>query len=71
VNLVGDAPDEDAVLSLVLELGGTISAEHGVGVAKAAWLERSVGADAYAAMRAIKRALDPEGLLNPGVIFSS
>jgi FAD/FMN-containing dehydrogenase len=70
VNLVGDAPDEDAVLELVVSLGGTISAEHGVGVAKAAWLERSVGPGAYAAMRAIKRALDPQGILNPGVIFS-
>jgi FAD/FMN-containing dehydrogenase len=68
---VGAAPDEDAVLSLVLELGGTISAEHGIGVAKAAWLERSVGAGAYAAMRAVKQALDPDGILNPGVIFSS
>ncbi|MEA2125150.1 MAG: hypothetical protein QOI80_1932 [Solirubrobacteraceae bacterium] len=71
VNLVGDAPDEEGVLGLVLSLGGTISAEHGVGVAKTAWLERSVGAEAYAAMRALKRALDPAGILNPGVILST
>ncbi len=71
VNLVGDAPDEDAVLALVLELGGTISAEHGVGVAKAAWLERARGSAEVAAMRAIKAALDPQGILNPGVLFSS
>ncbi len=71
VNLVGDAPDADAVLGLVLELGGTISAEHGIGVAKAAWLERGVGAEAHAAMRAIKRALDPDGILNPGVVLRS
>ncbi len=70
VNLVGDAPDEDAVLSLVLELGGTISAEHGIGVAKAAWLERARGSAEVAAMRAIKHALDPQGILNPGVILS-
>ena len=70
VNLVGDA-DADAVLGLVIDLGGTISAEHGIGVAKTAWLERSVGTEAYAAMRAIKRALDPDGLLNPGVIFGN
>jgi FAD/FMN-containing dehydrogenase len=69
VNLVGDAPDEDAVLELVLALGGTISAEHGVGVAKAAWLERARGAAEVAAMRAVKRALDPQGILNPGVLF--
>ena len=70
VNLVGDAPDGDAVLSLVLELGGTISAEHGIGVAKAAWLERARGAAEVAAMRAVKRALDPQNILNPGVVFS-
>jgi FAD/FMN-containing dehydrogenase len=70
VNLVGDAPDEDGVLSLALELGGTISAEHGVGVAKAAWLERARGAAEVQAMRAIKRALDPAGILNPGVLFA-
>jgi FAD/FMN-containing dehydrogenase len=69
VNLVGAAPDADGVLGLVLELGGTISAEHGVGVAKAAWLERARGSEAVAAMRAIKHALDPAGILNPGVVF--
>lgn len=69
VNLVGNAPDEDAVLSLVLELGGTISAEHGVGVAKTAWLERARGTAEVAAMRAIKAALDPDGRLNPGVLL--
>ena len=69
VNLIGDAPDEDAVLSLVLDCGGTISAEHGVGVAKAAWLERARGRAEVAAMRAIKDALDPQGILNPGVLL--
>ncbi len=69
VNLVGDAPDADAVLQLVLDLGGTISAEHGVGVAKAAWLERARGSTEIAAMRAIKAALDPQGILNPGVLL--
>jgi FAD/FMN-containing dehydrogenase len=69
VNLLGDA-DEDAVLELVLELGGTISAEHGVGVAKARWLERARGAAEVHAMRAIKHALDPDGILNPGVIIA-
>jgi FAD/FMN-containing dehydrogenase len=50
---------------------GTISAEHGIGVAKTAWLERDRGAADVAAMRAIKRALDPKGILNPGVIFAT
>ena len=73
VNLLGADPDEesldDAVLELVLELGGTISAEHGVGVAKARWLERARGSGQVAAMRAIKRALDPSGILNPGAVL--
>jgi len=69
VNLVGDGADSDSVLALVLELGGTISAEHGVGVAKAGWLERARDQAEVAAMRAIKRALDPAGILNPGVVL--
>ncbi len=74
VNLLGADPEDravdDAVLGLVLDCGGTISAEHGIGVAKAAWLERARGPVEVAAMRAIKRALDPDGLLNPGVVLS-
>lgn len=73
VNVLGADPDDagvdGAVLELVLECGGTISAEHGVGVSKAAWLERARGSVELAAMRAIKRALDPTGLLNPGAVL--
>jgi FAD/FMN-containing dehydrogenase len=57
------------VLGRVIEMGGTISAEHGVGVAKTAWLERVKGPVAAGALRAIKHALDPHGLLNPGALF--
>jgi FAD/FMN-containing dehydrogenase len=75
VNVLGADPDDpsvdDAVLGLAIECGGTISAEHGVGVAKAGWLERARGADEVAAMRAIKRALDPQNLLNPGAVLTS
>ncbi|MDH4335370.1 MAG: FAD-binding oxidoreductase [Chloroflexota bacterium] len=60
---------DSAILRLTIEMGGTISAEHGVGVAKADWLEADRGVADVAAMRAIKRALDPIGILNPGVIF--
>lgn len=59
----------DAVLTLILDHGGSISAEHGIGRAKALWVDRSRTATDLAAMRAIKSALDPTGLLNPGVIF--
>ncbi|MCW3007103.1 MAG: linked oxidase domain protein [Solirubrobacterales bacterium] len=63
-----DAADE-AVLRLVADLGGTISAEHGVGTVKARWLSLVRGQDEIAAMWAIKLALDPEELLNPGVML--
>ena len=52
-----------------LELGGTITGEHGIGLAKKPWLKRQVGDSSYELMRTIKRSLDPEGLLNPGKIF--
>jgi FAD/FMN-containing dehydrogenase len=72
VNVVGpeandDAPI-DAVLDLVLALGGSISAEHGIGTTKVAWLVRQRGAVAVSAMVAVRRALDPDGVLNPGVL---
>jgi FAD/FMN-containing dehydrogenase len=59
----------DAVLRYVASLHGSISAEHGVGRAKTQWLALSRSAAEIAAMRSIKRALDPGQLLNPGVIF--
>jgi FAD/FMN-containing dehydrogenase len=59
----------DAVLRLVAELDGSISSEHGVGRAKVAWLPLSRSATELAAMRAIKDALDPRGILNPGVLL--
>jgi FAD/FMN-containing dehydrogenase len=68
------APDDDAVDGLVfaevVRLGGSISAEHGVGRAKARWLGLQRSAAELAAFRAIKSALDPAGILNPGVIVT-
>jgi FAD/FMN-containing dehydrogenase len=59
----------DAVLRLVAELGGSISSEHGVGRAKVPWLGLSRSREEIAAMRAVKNALDPQGMLNPGVLL--
>jgi FAD/FMN-containing dehydrogenase len=73
VNVTGLAPDDervdDAVLGLVAEVGGSISAEHGIGRAKRPWLHLARSAEEIAAFRAIKGALDPHGILNPGVLL--
>jgi FAD/FMN-containing dehydrogenase len=63
-------PDElaDAVLPAVADLGGTISAEHGVGIAKTRWLHLVRGPGELDALRSLRRALDPAGVLNPGVL---
>ncbi len=53
----------------VLALGGTITGEHGTGLSKREFLEQQVGADGLRAMRAIKSALDPDGILNPGKVL--
>jgi FAD/FMN-containing dehydrogenase len=74
VNVLGLPPDDfevdDAALTLVAAMGGSISAEHGIGIAKRAALERSGNPADIAAMRAIKLALDPLGILNPGVLVA-
>ena len=73
VNVLGAAGGGDeealdeAVLSLVARCGGTISAEHGIGRHKPAYLHLVRSEGELAAMRAIKHALDPAGILNPGV----
>ena len=61
----------DAIMRLGLALGGTITGEHGVGAIKVDWLEREIGAVALDVHRAIKDALDPAGILNPGKVFRS
>jgi FAD/FMN-containing dehydrogenase len=73
VNVVGPPADDhgvdDLVLNLVVESGGSISAEHGIGTVKKAWLDRDRSPEEVHAMRAVKRALDPDGILNPNVLF--
>jgi FAD/FMN-containing dehydrogenase len=59
----------DAVLRLVASLDGSISSEHGVGRAKVPWLSLSRSEPEIAAMRAVKKALDPTATLNPGVLI--
>jgi D-lactate dehydrogenase (cytochrome) len=52
-----------------LNLGGTCSGEHGVGLHKMDFLVQEAGVGAIAMMRAIKQALDPDNVMNPGKIY--
>jgi D-lactate dehydrogenase (cytochrome) len=60
----------DIVHGIVAEMGGSISAEHGIGILKRDELPRYKGAVALEIMRAVKRALDPDDIMNPGKIFT-
>jgi FAD/FMN-containing dehydrogenase len=74
VNVLGPSADDlsvdDRVLALVIEHGGSISAEHGVGRMKAHALGMQRTRSELAAFRAIKHALDPAGVMNPGVLLT-
>ena len=59
----------DEIMALGLELGGTITGEHGVGLLKKDWLSRELGPVGLELQRGIKRTFDPLGLLNPGKLF--
>ena len=64
---VGAALDE--LFARTLELGGTITGEHGVGLAKKPWLPAQAKPGGLRLMRAVKAALDPDGIFNPGKMF--
>ncbi|MFJ3193901.1 FAD-binding oxidoreductase [Streptomyces griseoviridis] len=59
----------DEIMALGLQLGGTITGEHGVGVLKKEWLAREIGPVGLELQRQIKRVFDPLGILNPGKVF--
>jgi glycolate oxidase len=79
VNFMCDRDDKEAVgrareavretFAVAVQLGGTISGEHGIGYVKAPYLDMAINAPTMEAMRSIKRALDPNGILNPGKMF--
>ena len=73
VNVTGVPPDDALVDQQVLvyaaSLGGSISAEHGIGTAKRPWLHLNRSEAEVAAFRCIKAALDPMGVLNPNVLL--
>ena len=73
----GTKPDDrrmhrilDELFRGVLQMGGVISGEHGIGLHKMDFLIAEAGAGAVAMMRSIKQALDPLNILNPGKIFA-
>ena len=79
VNILVDPADRDAMrratqaerqlLEGVVSLGGSISGEHGIGFAKAPFLELELSPQTIALMRGLKQVFDPNGILNPGKIF--
>jgi len=58
----------DRIHRAALSLGGTVSSEHGIGLARAEYMAEQVGEETMNVMRAVKKALDPRGILNPGKI---
>ncbi|WP_461210447.1 FAD-binding oxidoreductase [Desulfocurvus sp. DL9XJH121] len=59
----------DEIFDVALSLKGTLSGEHGIGLAKAKWLEKETSAATIAYAKALKKAVDPKGILNPGKII--
>lgn len=59
----------EEIFKLAIELGGTLSGEHGIGTMKAPFMEMELGEQGMHFMQQIKRALDPNGIMNPGKIF--
>lgn len=80
VNFVVDRDDKEAIararkcvaetFQLSVDLGGTISGEHGIGYVKAPYLEYAIDRPTLEVMKAIKRVFDPNGILNPGKMFT-
>ncbi len=58
------------VMALAIALGGTITGEHGVGRLKRPWLGDYLGDDVLELNERIKKALDPQGIMNPGAVFA-
>ncbi len=60
----------DEIFDVALSLGGTLSGEHGIGTAKAKWLEKETSKGTILFSRRLRKALDPKGLLNPTKLVS-
>jgi FAD/FMN-containing dehydrogenase len=79
VNFLCNRDDEDSIkrarqcvketFQLSVNLGGSISGEHGIGYVKAAYLDMAIDAPTLEIMKGIKKVFDPNGILNPGKMF--
>ncbi|MDR6868048.1 glycolate oxidase [Microbacterium resistens] len=77
-NFIFDGPDvppgiwsaADDLFRAAIRLGGTLTGEHGIGTLKSRWLAEELGEDQWDLQRRIARAFDPEGILNPGKVFT-
>jgi glycolate oxidase len=56
----------EEIFNFTIQLGGTLSGEHGIGITKAAYMEKEIHPESLALMKRIKKAFDPSGILNPG-----
>jgi FAD/FMN-containing dehydrogenase/Fe-S oxidoreductase len=61
----------EETLSLTLRMGGSMASEHGDGIVRGEWLKQTYGEKVISAMRILKKAADPQGLLNPNKMFDS
>ena len=61
----------DEIFAAALRMGGTVTAEHGIGLSRREALVDQVGPDVIDVMRSIKAALDPLGILNPGRVIQA
>lgn len=59
----------DEIFATALALGGTLSGEHGIGITKRSYIASALGEAGVAALKAVKQAFDPKGILNPGKIW--
>ena len=59
----------DEIFKAALAVGGTLSGEHGIGITKRDYIEDALGEVGVFALKAVKKAFDPKGILNPGKIW--